>query len=351
VQEIAEDIRRWRATGEPFALATVIATRRSAPRPVGSTLGVSAAGELVGSVSGGCVENEVYGNAQEILAGGAPRVLTYGISDDLALGVGLPCGGEIDVFVAESDPAVLDRLVQAVEQEEWAVRFTVVEGDPTGSELLVLDSGETVGTGPAELAQHAPELIRGGRSEVLELEGRTVFCDVIGPPPRLVVYGAVDTAEALCRAAKGLGWRAIVADARGKFATRERIPSADELIVAWPDDALARIQPDHATAVVVLTHDDKFDVPALGTALASEAFYVGALGSRRNQERRRERLLEAGVDESQLERLTGPCGLDIGASSPAETALSILAEILATRAGRDGGRLKEARGRIHADVA
>jgi len=351
VQEIAEDIRRWRATGEPFALATVIATRRSAPRPVGSTLGVSAAGELVGSFSGGCVENEVYGNAQEILAGGAPRVLTYGISDDLALGVGLPCGGEIDVFVAESDPAVLDRLVQAVEQEEWAVRFTVVEGDPTGSELLVLDSGETVGTGPAELAQHAPELIRGGRSEVLELEGRTVFCDVIGPPPRLVVYGAVDTAEALCRAAKGLGWRAIVADARGKFATRERIPSADELIVAWPDDALARIQPDHATAVVVLTHDDKFDVPALGTALASEAFYVGALGSRRNQERRRERLLEAGVDESQLERLTGPCGLDIGASSPAETALSILAEILATRAGRDGGRLKEARGRIHADVA
>jgi xanthine dehydrogenase accessory factor len=351
VQEIAEDIRRWRATGESFALATVIATRRSAPRPVGSTLGVSAAGELVGSVSGGCVENEVYGNAQEILAGGAPRMLTYGISEDLALGIGLPCGGEIDVFVAESDPAVLDRLVQAVEQEEWAVRFTVVDGEPLGAELLVLDGGETVGTGPAELAEQAPELIRGGRSEVLELEGRTVFCDVIGPPPRLVVYGAVDTAEALCRAAKGLGWRAIVADARGKFATRERIPSADELIVAWPDDALARIQPDHATAVVVLTHDDKFDVPALGTALASEAFYVGALGSRRNQERRRERLLEAGVDESELDRLSGPCGLDIGANSPAETALSILAEILATRAGRDGGRLKEARGRIHADVA
>jgi xanthine dehydrogenase accessory factor len=350
VQEIAEDIRRWLATGEPFALATVIATRRSAPRPVGSTLGVTAAGELVGSVSGGCVENEVYGNAQEILAGGAPRMLTYGISEDLALGIGLPCGGEIDVFVAESDPAVLDRLVQAVEQEEWAVRFTVVAGDPLGAELLALD-GETVGTGPAELAEHAPGLIRGGRSEVLELEGRTVFCDVIGPPPRLVVYGAVDTAEALCRAAKGLGWRAIVADARGKFATRERIPSADELIVAWPDDALARIRPDHATAVVVLTHDDKFDVPALGTALASEAFYVGALGSRRNQARRRERLLEAGVDESELERLSGPCGLDIGASSPAETALSILAEILATRAGRDGGRLKEAGARIHADVA
>jgi xanthine dehydrogenase accessory factor len=351
MQEIADDIRRWRASGEPFALATVIATRRSAPRPIGSTLGVSAAGELVGSVSGGCVENEVYGNAQEILAGGAPRMLTYGISDDLALGVGLPCGGEIDVFVAKSDPAVIDRLVRAVEQEEWAVRFTVIDGDSVGAELLVLESGETVGSGPPELAEQAPDLIRTGRSQVLELEGRTVFCDVLGPPPRLVVYGAVDTAEALCRAAKGVGWRAIVADARGKFATPERIPTADELIVAWPDEALAQIEPDHATAIVVLTHDDKFDVPALKTALESEAFYVGALGSRRNQERRRERLLEAGIDESDLDRLSGPCGLDIGAISPAETALSILAEILARRAGREGGPLKGARGRIHADVA
>jgi xanthine dehydrogenase accessory factor len=351
VQEIADDIRRWRASGEPFALATVIATRRSAPRPIGSTLGVSAAGELVGSVSGGCVENEVYGNAQEILAGGAPRMLTYGISDDLALGVGLPCGGEIDVFVAKSDAAVLDRLVRAVEQEEWAVRFTVIDGEPAGAELLVLESGETVGSGPPELAQHTQELIRGGRSQVLELEDRTVFCDVLGPPPRLVVYGAVDTAEALCRAAKGVGWRAIVADARGKFATRERIPSADEVIVAWPDEALAQIAPDHATAIVVLTHDDKFDVPALKTALESEAFYVGALGSRRNQERRRERLLEAGVGESELDRMSGPCGLDIGAISPSETAVSILAEILARRAGREGGPLKGARGRIHADVA
>jgi xanthine dehydrogenase accessory factor len=351
VQEIADEIRRWRATGEPFALATVIATRRSAPRPVGSTLGVSAAGELVGSVSGGCVENEVYGNAQEVLSGGPPRLLTYGISDDLALDVGLPCGGEIDVFVAGSDPAVLDRLVRAVEQEEHAVRLTIVAGEPLGAELLVLDGGETVGSGPSELADYAQELIKGGRSQVVELENLTVFADVVGPPPRLFVYGAVDTAEALCRAAKGVGWRTIVADARGKFATAERIPSADELIVGWPEDALARIAPDHATAIVVLTHDDKFDVPALKLGLASEAFYVGALGSRRNQERRRERLLEAGVDEAELERLSGPCGLDIGASSPAETAVSIIAEILARRAGRAGGFLKGARGRIHADVA
>jgi xanthine dehydrogenase accessory factor len=350
VQDIAADIRRFRGRGEAFVLATVVATRRSAPRPVGSTLAVSASGELCGSVSGGCVENEVYGNAQEVLAGGEPRLLSYGISDDLALSVGLPCGGEIDVFVEEADPALVDRLVQVAENGDPAVRLTVIGGEDVGSELLVLEDGETLGEGPRELAPYAQDLIRGGRSQVLELEGRTVFADVFGPPPTLVVYGAVDTAEALCRAAKGLGWRAVVADARGKFATRERLPSADEVIVAWPEEAFAQVGLDYTSAVVVLTHDDKFDVPALGAALASEAFYVGALGSRRNQERRRERLLEAGVDEELIDRISGPCGLDIGASTPAETALSILAEILARRAGREGGPLKEARGRIHADV-
>jgi xanthine dehydrogenase accessory factor len=178
-----------------------------------------------------------------------------------------------------------------------------------------------------------------------------VFADVFGPPPRLLVYGAVDTADALCAAARGIGWHTIVADARGRFATKERLPNADEIIVAWPEETLAQVQPDHAIAIVVLTHDDKFDVPMLVGALASDAFYIGALGSRRNQERRRERLLEAGVDESELERISGPAGLDIGAHTPAETALSMLAEILAVRAGRDGGRLKESSGRIHAEIA
>src|SRR5207244_7938001 len=194
-----------------------------------------------------------------------------------------------------------------------------------------------------------PELER-GRSRLLELDGRQVFADVYGPPPRLLVFGAVDTAEALCRAAKSIGWRTVVADARGKFATPERIPSADELVVAWPDEVLKRVEPDHATAVVVLTHDDRFDVPALQGALAGEAFYVGALGSRRNQARRRERLLEAGVPEEAVERIYGPAGLDIGADTPAETALSILAEILAVRSGRAGGPLKEAPGPIPAEA-
>ncbi len=173
---------------------------------------------------------------------------------------------------------------------------------------------------------------------------------MVRPAPRLLVYGAVDTAEALCRAAKLLGWTTIVADARAKFATRERMPSADELIVAWPEEAIAQVAPDHQTAIVVLTHDDKFDEPALKGALETEAFYVGALGSRRNQERRRARLLEAGVEEAALDRIAGPCGLDIGADSQEETALSILSEILAVRAGRDGGKLKSAKKRIHAEV-
>ena len=245
---------------------------------------------------------------------------------------------------------LLERLA-ALPEDARAVLFTVLEGDEAARKLLVVEGGETVGDGPAELAAHADAILRGGRNRLLELDDTRVFAEWYGPPPRLLVYGAVDTAEALCAAAKLLGWTTIVADARAKFATRERIPSADELIVAWPDETLAQVQPDHATAIVVLTHDDKFDVPMLVGALTTDAFYVGALGSRRNQERRRERLLEAGVDESALERISGPAGLDIGAHSPAETALSILAEILAVRAGRGGGRLRESPRRIHAEAA
>jgi len=319
------------------ALARVVATRRSAPRPIGSKLAISEGGELAGSVSGGCVENEVYEAAREVLRGGDPQLLTFGISDDLALSVGLPCGGEIDVWVDEPDPELLERLADVVLRDARAVVLTDLE---SGAQRLLLD-GES---------EHGDTLIRGGHSKVVELEGRRVFADVFGPPPRLLVYGAVDTAESLCAAAKGIGWHTIVADARGKFATRERMPSADELIVAWPEETLAQVQPDHATAIVVLTHDDKFDVPLLAGALAGDAFYIGALGSRRNQERRRKRLLEAGVDESTLDRISGPAGLDVGAQSPAETAISILAEIMAVRAGRDGGPLKQASGRIHAEV-
>lgn len=249
--------------------------------------------------------------------------------------------------------SLLARLSKLRASGERGVLFTVVEGEGCGSKLLVLESGETFGGGvPEEASGRFGELVRRGRNTLLTLDdGATkVFAEWYGPPPRLFVYGAVDTAEALCKGAKLLGWTAIVADARATFLTPERIPSADRLIAKWPQDALAEIAPDHQTAVVVLTHDDKFDEPALISALDTEAFYIGALGSRRNQERRRQRLLEAGVAEEQLDRIAGPCGLDIGADTQAETALSILAEILATRAGRKGGTLREAGQRIHAEV-
>jgi xanthine dehydrogenase accessory factor len=246
--------------------------------------------------------------------------------------------------------SLIHRLAELRESEERGILFTAIEGDGAGTKVLVLESGEKVGDGLDDAVAQFDELIRRGRNTLLELDGSKVFAEWYGPPPRLFVYGAVDTAESLCRAAKLLGWHVIVADARGKFATRERIPSADELIVEWPQEALAQIQPDHQTAIVVLTHDDKFDEPALIGALETEAFYIGALGSRRNQERRRERLLEAGVAEDAIDRIMGPCGLDIGADTQEETALSILAEVLAVRGQREGGFLKSAKKRIHVEV-
>ena len=316
MHELADTIERWRARGDRVALATVVATRRSAPRPVGSKLAVSEQGELFGSVSGGCVESEVALTAGEVIADGVPRLLTYGIEDELAWSVGLPCGGEIDIFVERFDG----------ELPGEGATLTVLEGEHAGERL------------DAEVPP--------GPSRVLEVDGAQVFVEVLGPPPRLLVVGAIDTAEELCRAAKALGWRTAVIDPRPALATRDRLPSPDELTVAWPDE----LEADGDTAVVVLTHEERLDVPALTKALAGDAFYVGAMGSRRTQAKRRERLLEAGLEEEQLERLAGPAGLDLGAHSPAEMAVSILAEVLAVRAGRDGGRLVARSGPIHASA-
>ncbi len=323
MRELAESIQRWRSRGDRVALATVVATRRSAPRPVGAKLAISERGELQGSVSGGCVESDVAVQAAEVIAEGTPRLLTYGITDDMAWNVGLPCGGEIDVFVERFEG-------ELPESDEPAVSVTVLEGERAGERRLL-----------------GPDAVEPGASRVVELDGETVFAEMLGPPPRVVVIGAIDTAEELCRAAKSLGWHTVVTDPRPALTTRERLPSPDELLVAWPDEALEQLAPDRDTAVVVLTHEERLDVPALTSALEAEAFYVGAIGSRRTQAKRRERLLEAGVAEEQLERLSGPAGLDLGAQTPAETAVSILGEILAVRAGRSGGRLREGSGRIH----
>ena len=317
MSELDEQLQRWRARGEKVAVATVVATRRSSPRPVGSKLLVTAGGEIAGSVSGGCVESDVVLAAQDVLAGSPPLLKSYGITDEMALNIGLPCGGEIDVFV--------EPLADAGERD---VTLTVIAGDGIGERIE-----------DAELERAAR---RRGRSHVIQQDERTIFAEVNLPPPRLLVYGAVDTAEALCAAASRLGWTTIVADVRSRFATRERIPSADELLVAWPDEALAQVRPDEGTAIVVLTHDVKFDQPLLEGALKTDAFYVGALGSRRNQEQRRERLLEAGASEEDIARIHGPCGLDVGADTPAETALSMLA----VRAERAGGSLAQIKNKI-----
>jgi xanthine dehydrogenase accessory factor len=336
LKEVLGDIERWRGRGDRVVLATVVATRRSAPRPVGAKLAVSSSGEIAGSVSGGCVEHEVYEEAKDVLANGGAKLLTYGITDEQAWNVGLPCGGEIDVLLTPLHDEVVAQLKNVYDAGTRALVVTPVAGDGASTVVHEGEQGD------------ADELIRAGRNAVLEQGGRDVFVEVVGPPPRLLVIGALDLSDALCAAAKPLGWRTVVADARARFATKERIPHADELVVAWPDEVLAHVRPDHDTAVVVLTHDDRFDIPALAGALRTDAFYVAALGSRRNQERRRELLRDAGVAEEDLERIAGPAGLDIGAESPAETAVSILAEALASRAGRAGGRLTDSRHRIHA---
>ncbi|HSB38122.1 MAG TPA: XdhC family protein [Gaiellaceae bacterium] len=318
MRELSDAIERWRARGDRVALATVVATRRSAPRPIGSKLAVAEGGELLGSVSGGCVESDVAVQAAEVIAEGTPRLLTYGIDDEQAWSVGLPCGGEIDVFV--------ERFEGELPGVGEGVTLTVLAGERAGERRTV----------PLDAIERGP-------SRVLELDGETVFAEVVAPPPRLVVVGATDTAEELSRAACALGWRTTVVDPRPALVTRERLPSPGQLVTAWPDE----LEADADTAVVVLTHEERLDTPALRAALASPAFYVGAIGSRRTQEKRRSRLLEAGVAEEQLERLTGPAGLDLGAHTPAETAISILAEVLAVREGRSGGRLAERTGPIH----
>lgn len=241
-----------------------------------------------------------------------------------------------------------DRLLELVASEERAVCFTVLEGERAGAKLLVLlETGETLGDGPPELAAHAGEIQRNG---VVELAGEKVYAEVYGPPPRLVVFGAVDTAEALCAAAKLVGWDTIAVDARTAFATPERLPSAGRIVVAWPEDALPDLRLDRDTAVVCLNHDARFDIPALQGALASDAFYVGAIGSRKTQAGRREKLLAAGVPEEALARIHGPAGLDLGADTPAETALAILGEALAARAGRTGRALRDSPTRIHVET-
>jgi xanthine dehydrogenase accessory factor len=334
MREVLAQLEGWLANGERAALATVIDTRRSAPRPLGSRLAVSESGLLFGSVSGGCVESDVAVQARDVIAGGEPRVLPYGIADEDARSVGLPCGGEIDVFVAPvSDAELVTQLRRAVEEGARGQLTTVVHGVDAGEMLLELGAAGTA-----------------DRPALVQENGRTLFVEPLAPPPLLLTIGAVDLAETLCALAAQLGWRSAVADPRRALLTAERLPSAGSLIDGWPEDALARAGTDEQTAVVVLAHDEKSDIPALSWALRSDAFYVGALGSRRTQGKRRERLREEGLSDDQLAGLSGPAGLDLGGETVEETALSIFAEIVAVRRGRGGGRLRDAKAAIHSDA-
>jgi xanthine dehydrogenase accessory factor len=350
MKEVLTEFGLWKARGDRIALATVIDVQRSAPRPPGSKMAVNEHGEIAGSVSGGCVEGAVAEIADGILRGDPPQLVHFGIADSDAWDVGLPCGGEIDVWVEAYDyDSRPPRFEEVARSGGRAAEVTLLEGAAPGAKLLVEADGARSGSlGSPELdddaARMATELLWAETSE--RRDG--LFVDVTGPAPRLLVFGAVDIAASLCTVARATGWRPYVIDPRARFATPDRFPDAEEVIAAWPDEAVAELGGvDPATSIVVLTHDPKLDDAALLLALSSPARFVGAMGSRRAQAKRRERLVEAGITDDEIERISAPVGLDLGGISREETALSIMAEIVAVRHGRDGGRLGESKGRIH----
>ena len=346
MREIWPEIQRWRQAGKPVALATIIAVEGSSLRPCGSKMAVTSDGDIAGSVSGGCVEGAIYEEAQQVLKNGLPRRLSYGIADREAWEVGLACGGSIQVYVESLQAPGWEEIEAEIEhclkKKQMAALATVVGGPETGRRLLLWPDGRQQGNlGTAQFnaraaaaarqcwARQAPALI----VEAAGQAGVEIFIDVLIPPPRLVIVGAVHIAIPLITIARALNFRTIVIDARSAFATSERFPHADELIVDWPATALEKLQPDPATYVVCLSHDDKLDNPALQTALASPACYVGALGSRQTHANRLEALRELGVPESNLERIHAPIGLNLGGRYPEEIALAIMAEIVAVRHG------------------
>ena len=333
MREIMADLARWLAEGERIALATVVWAEGSSPRALGSRLAATASGHMAGSVSGGCVEGAVFQEAQDVLATGTPKRLRYGVVDESGWEAGLACGGTIEVYV---EPLVEThrRLLAALEAEETVGLATHLDGR---GHLLVWPDGRM--EGDRSLTGELPGLFPGPAAELRRGPGGDVFLEVLGAPPTLVIVGAVHIAVPLVKLAQTLGFHTRVVDARRAFASRERFPTVDELVVDWPQDALRAedLGPQHC--VVILSHDPKFDVPALEIALRSRAGYVGLIGSRKTQAKRKAALREAGYGEVELARIHGPIGLDLGGRGPAEIALAILAEIVAVRHGRCGGGL------------
>ncbi|HWH28531.1 MAG TPA: XdhC/CoxI family protein [Mycobacteriales bacterium] len=367
MRDVATELRRLCDSGGRFALATVVGVRGSSPRPVGATMAVTVDGEAVGSISGGCVEGAVYESAQQVLADGEAALETYGISDDDAFAVGLTCGGVLDVLVAEADAALLVRVLDRVDVDEPVALATVLSGPARRGARVVVTAAShdgSLGTEGLDVAvvDDARGMLAAGQTGVRHYGARgerriddvAVLVQAFTPPPRMLVFGATDFAAAVSRVGVFLGYRVTVCDARPVFATPKRFPEAHEVVCAWPHrylaDELAADRVDARTVMCVLTHDPKFDVPLLQVALPSPAGYVGAMGSRRTHDDRLRRLREAGVPQLQLDRLHSPIGLDIGARTAEETAVSIAAELVQVRWGGTGRPLGAVDGDIHRDV-
>lgn len=347
MRDLLSDYERFIAGGRPFGRAVVTSVWGSAPRPEGSCMLATESGTIAGSVSGGCVETATALEIEAAIERGTPKLVTFGVTNERAWEVGLACGGTIKVFV---EPTVRPEVLQAARGAGGEVVVSLIAGPDLGWSARVLEDGRVEAT-PSTLVS-----IDGIRDAALAALGKeastsqtvetvdgpvTMFFEVFPRQPRLVIFGGVQTAVALVPLAKALGYHTIVADGRQAFLDRERFPQADELILAWPEEAFERIGIDSACYVCVLSHDPKFDEPALDIALRSPAAYVGAIGSRKTQASRRERLREAGLSDAQVGRLHGPIGLDLGGRQPAEIALAILAEMTAVRYGGKAERKKE----------
>jgi xanthine dehydrogenase accessory factor len=393
VRDILSRITKWWEAGEAFGLATVTRTYRSAPRDPGAALAVSAntvaaSGdhEVIGSVSGGCVEGAVYELSLEVCSTGVPVGQSYGVSDDDAFAVGLTCGGIIELFVERVDQASFPELGEisaAVERGEPVAVATLIAGPgPLGARRVIWaadasakdTSAEDIGgdgwhsgasgtLGSARLDAAVDDDVRGMLAQGLTGVRRygaggerlgdelSVFVNSFAPAPRMLVFGAIDFAAAVARVGKFLGYHVTVCDARQVFATASRFPDADQVVVDWPHRFLAGADVDARTVICVLTHDPKFDVPLLEVALRTPAGYIGAMGSRRTHEDRLARLRELGLTEAELSRLRSPIGLDLGARTPEETSVSIAAELIQLRWGGTGQALTDTEGRIHHPLA
>jgi xanthine dehydrogenase accessory factor len=305
VREILETVERWTEDGLRVATATLVRTERSSPREPGAAMAVSERGDVAGSLTGGCVEPALYEDARAVLAGEPARLESYGIEDEDAFEAGLPCGGTVHVFIAEAERELVARLADAVRRDEPIALALTVSGPEAGAQEIIAPDGRTE---PA-------------------LEGDVFFLPLL-PRPRMYVFGALDHAAAVARVGSVLGYHVTVCDARSKFLTRERFPEADELVAGWPHEFLRSAPVDARTAICVLTHDHKFDVPLLQVALGSDAGYIGALGAKRTNAKRAERLRAEGITDEQLTRIHAPIGLDIGARTPPELAVAVAAELV-----------------------